>query len=331
MAKYRIFGSEMSPYSVKVRSYFRFKGIPHEWIIRTQANADEFRRYARLPLIPLVVTPDDKGLQDSTPIIEAIELAHPEPAVHPADPTLRLLSALIEEYGDEWGNKHMFHYRWHYEPDQISAAERIIRPSLAGADEAAVAAAAKSIRERMVPRLGFVGSSPSTKEQIEGSFRRCLALLENHLAERSYLFGTRPVFADFGLFAQFYQAVTDPTAGALIRSTAPKVLAWTMRMLEPRAEGTIEPWEALAPTLKPLLKDEIGALFLPWSTANAAALAANEKSFSLQLEGRSFSQEPQKYHARSLADLKARYAAVADKQKLDAILDEADCLRWLQR
>ena len=28
-ANFRIFGSEMSPYSVKVRSYFRFKRIPH--------------------------------------------------------------------------------------------------------------------------------------------------------------------------------------------------------------------------------------------------------------------------------------------------------------
>ena len=32
--RYRIFGAELSPYSVKVRSYFRYKGIPHQWIIR---------------------------------------------------------------------------------------------------------------------------------------------------------------------------------------------------------------------------------------------------------------------------------------------------------
>ena len=27
---YRIFGAEMSPYSVKARSYFRYKAIPHQ-------------------------------------------------------------------------------------------------------------------------------------------------------------------------------------------------------------------------------------------------------------------------------------------------------------
>ena len=35
---YRIYGSEMSPYSVKVRSYFRYKGIPHSWIPRNSST-----------------------------------------------------------------------------------------------------------------------------------------------------------------------------------------------------------------------------------------------------------------------------------------------------
>ena len=35
---YRIFGSELSPYSVKVRSYFRYKRIPHEWIVRGRSS-----------------------------------------------------------------------------------------------------------------------------------------------------------------------------------------------------------------------------------------------------------------------------------------------------
>ena len=58
---YRIFGSEMSPYSVKVRAYFRYKALPHVWIPRRAENDDEYRRYAKLPLIPLVVTPAMRG------------------------------------------------------------------------------------------------------------------------------------------------------------------------------------------------------------------------------------------------------------------------------
>ena len=109
---YRIFGSEMSPYSVKVRSYFRYKAIPHTWIPRRADSDEEYRRFAKLPIVPTVATSDDQGLQDSTPIIEALETTYPEPSIHPADATLAFLSTLIEEFGDEWGNKLMFHHRW---------------------------------------------------------------------------------------------------------------------------------------------------------------------------------------------------------------------------
>src|ERR1700675_4892449 len=99
---YRIFGMELSPYSVKVRSYFRFKGIPHRWIIRGAANEEEFRRYAKLPLVPLVITPEGAALQDSTPILEHFERLFPEPSIHPPEAALAFVSALIEEYGDGW-------------------------------------------------------------------------------------------------------------------------------------------------------------------------------------------------------------------------------------
>src|SRR3954468_16732239 len=39
---YRIIGAEMSPYSVKLRSYFRYKGIPHQWVLRNAASQAEF-------------------------------------------------------------------------------------------------------------------------------------------------------------------------------------------------------------------------------------------------------------------------------------------------
>ena len=57
-APHRIFGSELSPYSVKVRSYFRYKGIPHEWLERGPSNIAEYQKHAKLPLIPLVITPE---------------------------------------------------------------------------------------------------------------------------------------------------------------------------------------------------------------------------------------------------------------------------------
>lgn len=327
---YRVFGSELSPYSVKVRSYFRYKRIPHEWLVRSAATEAEFQRHAKLPLIPLVVTPEGGALQDSTPILEQLERVHPEPAIQPADEALAFVSALIEEYADEWGNKPMFHYRWFYEPDQDSAAERIGRSMMPGVAEDAVVSAIGTIKTRMVPRLAFVGSSPATKDVIEGSLHRQLAILERHLEQRSFLFGGRPALADFGLYAQLYQCSTDPTPGALMRARAPRTLAWIARMLDPRAEGDFETWDTFGATLLPLLRDEIGAVFLPWSAANARAIAAGEKTFALTLDGRPFSQDAQKYHAKSLGVLRARYAALAGRATVDALLADTGCLPFLR-
>jgi len=326
---YRIFGAELSPYSVKVRSYFRYKRIPHEWVVRTVQNQAEFDRHAKLPLIPLVIAPDGTSMQDSTPIIERMEAQFPKPSIHPLDPAAVFVSALLEEYGDEWGNKPMFHYRWFYEADQESGADRIAASMNPEATGELLEGIRSAVKGRMIPRLTFVGSSPATKDQIEGSLMRQLEHLERHLASRPFLFGGRPAFGDFGLFAQLYECSTDPTPGAIIRARAPGVLGWIERMLAPEASGDWEPWGALEPTLLPLLRDEVAAVFFPWTAANARALAAGDKEFTVQLDGKPFTQETQKYHAKSLAALRARYAAVADRSTLDPLLERAGCRRWL--
>ncbi|MEQ1888796.1 MAG: glutathione S-transferase family protein [Alphaproteobacteria bacterium] len=327
--QYRIFGAELSPYSVKVRSYFRYKNIPHTWIARSEDDMAEFNKFAQLPLIPLVVSARGDAMQDSTPIIEEMELAHPEPAIVPHEPVLAFISALIEEYADEWCNKHMFHYRWWYVPDQKSAGERLARGMRPGAADVEVQAMGEMIRERMVKRLSVVGSSPQTRDQIEASFKHLLELLEPHLADRPYLFGKRPLMADFGLASQLYEAWTDPTPHKLMAQIAPNVCAWAQRMLDPKLEGQIETWAKLAPTLTPLLSEEVAGLFLPWSVANAAALKRGEEKFTVTLKGKPFTQETQKYHARSLGVLQARYASARQHAGLVDILTATGCHAYL--
>ena len=328
--QYRIFGAELSPYSVKVRSYCRYKNISHQWIIRSAAVQDEYNTYAKLPLIPLLVTPQGTGIQDSTPIIEQLEALYPQPAIHPADPVTGFLSALIEEFGDEWGNKWMFHYRWAREVDQLSSAGRIARMMLPTADNTQHAQMVAQVRDRMVKRVWFVGSNAQTAPQIEESFCEAIEQLEAHLSRRSYLFGGRPSFGDFDLWGQLYNAWTDPTPGAFVEGRAPHVLAWVQRMLWPRAEGDFEPWSSLEPALLPFLERQVGTRFLPWTLANAQTLATGQEEFSVELNGRTWTQKPQKYHAKSFQALRDKYAAVADTSSLNPILERAGCLTGLQ-
>ena len=335
---YRLFGSELSPYSVKVRSVLRYKGVPHQWVVRTPAHREEFERYAKLPLVPLLVTPEEQGMQDSTPIVLALEAAHPTPRINPPAQPLAFLSLLLEEFADEWGNKWMFHYRWAREVDQHSASQRIAESLLPPeADENQIAATAAEIRERMVQRVWFVGSSPQTAPLIERSFRDALGLLERHLESRRFLFGDRPALADFGLWGQLYECWSDPTPHGLIAESAPAVIAWIERLLSPKArpehsDGAVgwEPWEHLEPTLEPLLREQVAELFLPWSDANARALERGDDEFSIDLTGGAWTQRPQKYHAKSLATLRRAWLETPQHEGLRQILDDTGCLAWLE-
>jgi glutathione S-transferase len=325
---YRIFGVEMSPFSVKVRSYARYKDIPHSWILRSADTQEEYQKYAKIPIIPLVVTPEDQGMQDSTPIIEALESTFSEPSIHPGDPVAAFVSTLLEEFGDEWGNKWMFHYRWAREVDQECSAGRLASVMVPSADDKMQAELAAQIKARMVDRVWFVGSNEQTAPQIEDSFHEGIMQLDSHLAERPYLFGGRPAFGDFGMWGQIYNAWTDPTPGAFIEGRAPNVLAWIQRMLWPVAKGEFETWAELESTLAPFLKSQVGDLFMPWTLANAEAIAGGADEFSVELAGRTWTQKPQKYHAKSLAVLREKYAKCANSE-LDSVLERTGCLAGL--
>lgn len=334
MNEYRLYGVEMSPYSVKVRSCLRYKKIPHEWIVRSMDRMAEFNRHAKLPLVPCLACPDGSGLQDSTPIMEFLEDRYPEHPVRLGDPTLDFLSALIEEYADEWCNKFMFHYRWYYEPDADSAALRIAQELMpAGSPADAAQQMAPSLKARMVPRLSFVGSGRDNTVNaslIERSFERTARILDGLLAHRAYLFGGRPAMADFGLYGQFKELLSDPTPGNWLRANAPHVVAFVERMEDPVALTGIAPMAEVLPGISRLLREEIAGCFLPWSDANARAVAAGAPTFSVHIDGVDFTQETQKYHAKSLAEIRRKFARASGETALTAVLAETGCLAWLE-
>ena len=338
--QYLIYGAELSPYSVKIRAYFRYKEIPHKWIIRDQKSNVEYKKFAKLPIVPLVVTPEKKGLQDSTPIIKLLEHEYRNNSVSPPETHTAFVARILEEYADEWLNKAMFHYRWRYENDQMSASERFVAlmiPAWANKipllNRVLKRKFAATIRKRMISRLWVVGSNKNTETQIEQSLNVFLNLSEKHFQDRPYFFGFRPSIADFGIWGQVYNMWTDPTVNQIIESSYPETLKWIKRMLHPKLEGEFESWENLEATLMPILKQELADVFMPWLEANNKALAKGEKELSVKIKGKDFTHSvgsPQKYHAKSFAMLLEEYNDIPDKTKLDAVLQEAGLINYFK-
>ena len=80
---FKLFGAEISPFSIKVRSYLKYKKIPHKWI--TKQHSKEYLKYAKLPLTPLLLSSEGSSMQDSTPIIESLEKKYKNLSIYPED------------------------------------------------------------------------------------------------------------------------------------------------------------------------------------------------------------------------------------------------------
>ena len=101
-------------------------------------------------------------------------------------------------------------------------------------------------------------------------------------------------------------------------------------MLAPLNEGEFEPWDAVKDTLVPLIRDQIGALFLPWSVANNQAITEGSETFEVELAGKMWAQKPQKYHARSLAALREKFAVVSNDPGVRELTETTGCLPYLE-
>ena len=115
-----ILGAVGSPYTRKLRAVCRYRRLPHVFI---QSGSPESRGLPKpkVGLMPQLILEEDgerKAITDTTPIIRRLEASHPnERSVLPEDPAIAFLDALVEDYGDEWITKAMFHYRWAYAAD----------------------------------------------------------------------------------------------------------------------------------------------------------------------------------------------------------------------
>lgn len=329
MTAYRLFGAETSPYSLKVRSFLRYKSADFDWVQRSAATEDEFKRHAALPTVPLLIGPEGKTSQDSTTMLATLEKTHAAPSAKPDDPACQAIALILEDYADEWLNKAMFHYRWSQSPDREAAATRILEQLFSGKAPARKRDAQASVMARMTERLAIVGATLENAPVITASFQRFATLFNAHLEKHLFIFGGRPSSADFALAGQLQQMLLDPTMGGWLNERAPFIVAWCEFMEAPTAGAPFAALSDVADTLLPLLRDEVSQTFLPWAAANSEAITKRRKEVSLELSDGPFAQTTQRYAAKSYRDVKKAVGKMKDAEGLGALLDAAGAKPFL--
>lgn len=324
-------GSPGSPYTRKMLAVLRYRRIPYEFI---QSEREDLPK-PRVGLIPIFYFPDNQGaLQaevDSTPIIRRLETEYPGRSVMPEDPVIGFINYLLEDYGDEWLTKAMFHYRWYYRDDIELAGSVLPHYQDVSQPDETIAQMKQMFSERQISRLYVVGSNDTTAPVIEASYRRFLECLNEHLKTWPFLMGTRPGSADFACFGQLTQLTQfDPTPAKVAAADFPRIHAWVSKMEDQsglQAESaTFVTTDDFPATLTALLI-EVGRTYVPVMLANAAAIDQGLDKVETEVEGRQWVQEPFPYQAKCLHWLRSEYARLDDEERrqVDALLAGTGC------
>ena len=307
-----------SPYTRKMLALLRYRRIAYRLV--PSASGVPGLPPSRPPLLPTFYLPGADGalqaVADSTPLIRRFEAEYPGRSVIPPNPALALIDALLEDFGDEWLTKALFHYRWTRPADIQKAAQILASWRSEPQDDAALAATAHQVSGRQIPRLRYVGSNATTAPVIEAGYRRVLEALEGHLRQHRFLMGNRPGASDFAVYGQLTQLTQfDPTPMALAAEIAPRVCAWVL-LLEDLSGIEVSDGDWLDPAELPatllLLLHEAGRLYAPLMLANAAALAAGETTLQTVIDGQAWVQQTFPYQGKCLAWLRRDHAALDD-------------------
>ncbi len=330
---YRLNGANPSPYSQKMRAIMRYRRLPFVW--DNDGKARDVAVAAQLPpVIPVLRFPDGRLMNDSTPLAYELERLHPsERSIVPDDPGLAFLSDLIEDFGDEWVTKIMFHYRWFYADDRKFAQLWITGDRMIGAVPEKRQALMTAFNDRQVGRMAMVGCTEQNKPIIEESYFRLLDILNPHVSQGPYLFGSRPALADFGLFGQLVILATDPTPEAEMRARAPDVFLWLLRLDD--ASGVdgmwIDPRAPLPKAVVELLR-LAADVYLPFLAANNDAFQHGDAEVAVQLMDRRYTQAPFRYQVKCYDGLRKKFAGLPSdvRARIEPVLADTGCLRWLQ-
>ena len=230
---YQLLGADVSYYTAKIRAYLIHKRLPFTDVLATRTVfRDEILPRVGWPVIPVLITPENTTLQDTSEMIDALEARHLSPTLLPQTPVARFAALLFELYADEWIKVPALHYRWHY--DREFAITEFGRNNDPERSLEAQYHIGEKIAAPFATWPSLLGVSPTTQPAIEASYLALLAALEAHFLVHPFLFGAMPTLADCALYGPFHAHLyRDPNSGRIMRAVAPGVVAWVQRMQIP--------------------------------------------------------------------------------------------------
>jgi len=242
---YIFHGADVSYFSGKVRPALPQKSLWYREVIPDYAL---IRDRTGMTFIPVLMTPEGEGIQDTSAILDYLEQRHPEPPLYPATPVQRVIAYLIELYSDEIALLPAMHYRWTFDTS-IHKARTDFGFATGRPD------AGHRFADRMAGSLPMLGVDRESGPAIEAHLAELLEVLCRHFDGHRFLLGDAMSLADCSLMGPFYgHLFRDAAPRELLYETAFGVCCWIERMNRPPTDQT--GWlarDAIAPTLREAL------------------------------------------------------------------------------
>ena len=323
-----IVGNPASPYTRKMLALMRYRRIPYavEWgdpraLIKKMGLEEP--KPILLPVLVFNIDGKNKAITVSTPIIRHLENEFSVRRVIPSDPKLNFLNYVLEDFGDEWVTKYMFHYRWHFEDDIEKAGTVLPLMHDVSLENKSHLEFKKYFSELQTSRLWVVGSNNKTAPIIEESYKRFLNQLETCLSINPFLFGKRPSSSDYAIYGQLTQLIGfDPTSSAIAHNISPRAISWIDQMEDLSGLNVHEEdWITFEQAERNLsnIFEEIGKVYMPALLANSNAINQNEKTWTANIDGAEWNQKSFPYQAKCLQWINNEFEVLGNDDQEDIL------------
>ena len=226
---YFLYSAPHSLYAGRARAYLIKRCIPFEERSITHSSFTEIKPIAKLPTIPILVTPNGEVIRDGAAIIDYFESTLGR-LFRPVSPLQEIISSLFDVIGSEGLRRPAMHYRWNF-PEENDDFLRyhllsLFRPDYPDREQKTI-----SVMEMLRTTTKMRGVTANTKDLVEALYIELLDALNSHFQHTPYLLGGSPCIGDFGLLAPLYgHLARDPHPAALMKKRAPRVYRWVERM-----------------------------------------------------------------------------------------------------
>ena len=335
-AMYKLHGMLMSPFSMKLRAYLRYRRIPFQWCNDLQADQIA-RTKVKTYMVPVIEYPDGTFENDSTPIIDKLESAIASRRTEPDNEADAFLAYLIEDFADEWLMWPFFMHRWHLPEDQQHNSEWILYEGLKGnIENDEFKAMSQMWAGRQMSLVAKFCDGSQYYDMLDGSLQAFLETMERAVTNGLFFFGSRPSRAEIAIYGILSQEIQDLTTTKFMRDRYRFTSRW-ISMIDDLS-GVEGDWEPLSTSEEKLLASPVaeilkhsGKYHLPMLQANEVALANQEKTFSYDIDGKPFKRVANGRHTICLPALRERYAELSadSKAALNTVLENSGCLQYL--